>query len=561
MKKEILKAILWGFCGAFFMVIGTIIYNSLSKPDFELEYKTLQVKKLTKAELMKLNYENFGSKKIDFSMDDNIIPNYYFAVLGFNNVGSFIEDSLVIDLNFNGTQFKILDVMCKMLEPEERIIDAEMQRPPLKFNRSIFDAEFDEVSLKFEIDELRIGAIVYRSYIKDVGFGRINALPITENKFSIKAPSKLKSCFTLTHMGYSGEESAFGVKVPFPETIFNGYSFKNAMTLDIEKNDLIKKLEDYRNKLEDKKIIFVNLTKEQFFRFVYPHSFTDLPIYFNDDVKFLKGKTSLLFNNIPKKAKYKIYIYYKTYVERKDHNITLFLRDIKNIELKKKDDKIIHEPSVDDSIKKLSINSKEALTPECVKIFLEEDNILISWSIPQNKLYNGVRVFKSILNESDLTKSSLKWGKEIYDGKGFNGPILGQEGNFIFHPKKQETSDIKSKYEPPIKEEYERMKLPTPTGFNIAVEQKYTKLLNSNNGKLMPFFADNSITCNETYLYTLVAYDNNYNYSYPIESIIKHPCNFKYLGNTDTQIIETGVQPKVKSHKTYEKKLLHLNKN
>ena len=45
--------------------------------------------------------------------------------------------------------------------------------------------------------------------------------------------------------------------------------------------------------------------------------------------------------------------------------------------------------NVDDSIKKLSINSKETLTPEYAKIFLEEDNILIAWSIPQNKLYKG----------------------------------------------------------------------------------------------------------------------------------------------------------------------------
>jgi hypothetical protein len=549
MKQETKTALLYTLSGAFFtfvfMFIIPELYKAISKSDFEIEYKTLQIKKASKAELIKINQENFDGAQIDFSMDDTIIPYYYYAVLEINNLGGFIEDDVITDLFFDGSEYKILDVMCKMQKPEERLIGAEIERPPLELNPSITNSDSDELNFNSNsIDQIQVGLIIYRSYSKDVGFGRINTLPLTDTNYSVKIPTQFKSDFTATHMGFSGEETDFASIFPYPEFKFNEYSFKNTKTLNLEKDDFIKTLENYKTEFTDGKAIFVNSTKKEFYKVIYPYSFTDLPIYFEDDVKFLKGKTSLLFHNIPKKAKYKIFVYYKTYVENRNHNISLQLREIGNIELKKKDKKIDRSESPSKK------DSKTALTPQFTRIYLEQDKILMAWTVPQGESYRGVRIFKTVLSENDLTQHSLKWGNEVYDGEGFHGLILGRKGVLIFRPKTFKSTNNKQSFQPPIKEEYRKGMPSPPILLRLTCKDQFNQILNGNKGKLMPYFVDENIECNDIYKYTLVAYDEHHSYSYPIESIVQHPCSVEYAG--EHQYSEIGVQPYVKSYQKYD---------
>ena len=125
--------------------------------------------------------------------------------------------------------------------------------------------------------------------------------------------------------------------------------------------------------------------------------------------------------------------------------------------------------------------------------------------------------------------------------------------------KKQKTNISKPNFEPPFKEGYEKRELlPPPTGMRLMFKDIPYQILNGNKGKLMPFFTDDNIECNDIYKYTLIAYDKYYNYSYPIESIIQHPCNVKYDG--DCQFTETGIQPYVESYQNYENdaSLIHI---
>jgi hypothetical protein len=92
---------------------------------------------------------------------------------------------------------------------------------------------------------------------------------------------------------------------------------------------------------------------------------------------------------------------------------------------------------------------------------------------------------------------------------------------------------------------------------SFTSKDQFNQILNGNKGKLMPFFMEDSIKCNVIYMYTLVAYDKNYLYSYPIESIIQHPCNVEYAG--ETQYSETGVQPYVKSYQNYDDDLILIS--
>ena len=218
-----------------------------SKP--KLEYIILSSQELTKSELLKVIRTNFKQTELDFSIDDNIISKYHYTVIELRNPGPFIEDDLLFDIDFKDNRIKILDVLCKMIEPEERELEAEIERPPLELKLHEEGKDTIDVELSTSIDNIQVGIILYRSYSKHGGFGRRNPVPSANGFFSEKVKRGRSYFYTVSHLGYFGRESKFTSILPFPECSFNSLSFKNTKRISLSDLSDSKEVNPFLSKL------------------------------------------------------------------------------------------------------------------------------------------------------------------------------------------------------------------------------------------------------------------------------------------------------------------------
>jgi len=519
--KTLLVFLLGGAVTFFFQEpVKRLIYESPPA----LEYQVLSSQHVDKSELIELLYSSFKTTKVDFPMDDNVVSGYYYTVVELRNKGNFIKDDLLLDLDFMNEKVKILCVLSKMIEPQERQLKAEIDRPPLELQLPAEDIDRPEVTLCWESTQRAgEGAIVYRSYSEHAGFGRRNPIPIVGNSFSEKRRKGSSYYYGATNLNFIGEsELTEVVFVPVPEVFFNRPNFKE--TINIRQPNLCDEMDPITlrssfNKATAKRKsdvkIFVDMDRKEFGRII-SENVNDLPVYFKDDVKFLHGKTTLRLNNIMRKAKIRFYIISKTYLKYDNRNLILSLRDIKNIELKKiqttpkETKKQYNEPT-----------AKELLTPHQVKLFTAKDRVVLAWVKPRNQTYRGVRIFRSLYSEPH---TELVWGKELYDGKGIQGIVINAEGE-VSGVSIGVVSSTDSLNPPPRKVPRRRdpsTPLPPAAPTGLRMTGTFLSILNGYKGELMPFYEDQEVIFGKSYVYTIVAYDNNDQYSYPIEALIKY---------------------------------------
>jgi hypothetical protein len=493
----------------------------------KLEYHVLSSQQLDKSELLQLLYSNFKTSKVDFSMDDNIITGYHYTVVELTNKGCFIKDDLLFDLDFKNEDVKILAVLCKMIEPEERELKTEIERPPLEFQLPKKDMDNPEVKMCWLSAGEETGAIVYRSYSKHGGFGRRNPTLIVDRSFSEKLRRGGSYYYAITYQYPFWGETGFGeiLFVPTPEFLFNKPSFKDTISVrahnqcdEIDAKLLLSEFNKAKTKLKRNAKIFVHMNREDFGRIV-SDNIGNLPVYFNEDVKFLHGRTTLRLNSVMRKAKIRFYIISKTYLKYDNRNLTLSLRDTRDIELKKVK-AVPKEAQKQDDVS----TSKELLTPYQVKLLTAKDKVIIAWAKPKTEAYKGVRIFRSPYSKPYVDPV---WGKELYEGPGIQGLVVNSSELTQRDLKSQITVYPPSvaRLEPPPRKDLKSQgsfpaapKIAPPTGLKLVGDF----ILNGCNGELMPFYEDHEVTSGNSYIYTVVAYDDKGEYSYPVESIIKH---------------------------------------
>jgi hypothetical protein len=486
-----------------------------------LEYQVLSSQKLDKFELLQLLHSNFKRTTFRFPMDDDIISEYHYTILELRNKGNFIRDDLFFDLDFNNQEIKILAVLCKTITPEEREIKAETERPPLDFQLSKQDLESPAPTVYWNPDSIEMGAVIYRSYSKHAGFGRRNPTLNIDGSFSEKLRNGFSYYYAVTNQDSLGQESELTqiIYAPMPEFFFNKASFKETINVRIrnpsrqpDPNILLSEFNNAKAKLKGKLKIFANIDRRDFTRIV-SQKIDNLPIYFTDDVKFLYGRTTLRLNNITRKAKIRFYIISKTYLDYDNYNLTLALRDMKDIELTK-----VHADLKGIPKKDKVVPSKDLLTPYQVRLFALNDRIIITWAQPKTETYAGVRIFRSPFS---ISNTDVPWGKELYDGKGTQGIVVNSGILTGIRTKQSATVNPypRDPMEPPPPKNYlDTLRPQTPRNLQIQVDV----ILNGCNGELMPFYEDHVVPPGETYVYTVVAYDNRMEYSYPVESIIAY---------------------------------------
>ncbi len=554
-KSRSIQAALIGIIGL--LLVGTI-FAPISKkiidsiftktPDKRIQYEIKSIKNLSKNEIIKAINENFTYSKIDFSYDDNILDDYFLTTIDIKNLGDPIQDDFFLNLIYKEENIKIMDVLCKFIEPLRKEVNIETDRPPLEYEFPSKDSIKIEISTSPDFDQSATNSFVYRSYSKDVGFGRRNPSPIVDNTFQEIVKNGGHYWYKISLESLPGSELGISDTYPWPESWFNRPFFKNTKTIfpvfSDDKYDmdcLYDSLKQTLSELKENEKVYIDIEKNEF-KIILSKKLSDAPIYFKNDIEFLFGRTSIYIDDLLENSLLRIFLISKTYLEMKKLlNLEISLKNIGNIKVIKKKNISYDKPNLN---KQITIDKNAALTPFRTRLFLGKNKIILAWSEPENSNVEGYRIFRT--HYSQRSEFAMTLDNELYDGAGKKGLLLGASPYIRFF-RNNEPAQIKRKKIlhislPPrkIKRNYLDNRPPTPIINSIRLMANYP--VNVYNGNLMRYYIDKDVKLGETYLYTLFAYDNKGTYSYPIESIIKYEQSEVYTEIIDVENYKSDIK-------------------
>lgn len=533
LKTLIITNIIIALIATFINYSGELIKYFLTSNNLELEYKILSSNIFSKKEIEQAIKAKFVNLKIDYSFDDNFISEYHLTKVELKNVGPFIKDELFIDVNFNNENVKILSILGKSIEPYVKEIELEYNKPPFIWNPFEKNEDTLEVGLYFRVEEPGAYMVaVYRSYNKEVGFGKINPKILKKNEYKDYVLKGERYWYRIGNFSSSGLESPHIGPIAWPAVLFNKPSFK-----DVEEI-FLSDIEDYNARLDSIFLkyrvlktenpntkIYVDVIKSDFIRWREPDELDYENTYFKEDIRFLNGKSSIFFNNFSKNGIIRLWIISKSTSSNFINNLSLEFSEAKDIEITRAS-RFYDNEKLKSSISKKKKSLKEKLTPYQTKIFNGENKIIITWTIPNYSKYKFVRIFKTKINPNHKALP-LNWDNEIYEGKGeefflFSNvtKIIKSNNNIL----KENFSVVltQNQLKPPPRRRRTPIDRPSaPSGMKIYGPPLSPTIVNLNENKIMPYFEDYDIIDGHTYSYVLVAYDNHDNYSFPIETRIK----------------------------------------
>jgi len=231
----------------------------------------------------------------------------------------------------------------------------------------------------------------------------------------------------------------------------------------------------------------------------------DVNVFYEDDLSFLKGKIDLsILSGIDEDAEIELFFLCKIF-EFEKLEISMRLYGFPEIIFEERKSKFENRsnPITDNKNKS---DEKVLLTPKIVKTYLGYKTIYLSWEIPENDQYRGVRIFRSEKRDH-LDLENL--GDEIYDGPGSFSERL--------YCTCRQRKSIRQDYPIPISMNIKPENLLPPERKGFPNRASFGEIYIGKNFEVRsPFFEDKNVIAGDVYTYTLYAFDINNKYSYPI---------------------------------------------
>ena len=153
-----------------------------------------------------------GIEKFDLSIDDPLLDEYYLIKLRLQNGGTTIEQPLTFAIATGIDYSKILDARSRVLTPRNKTINMRYSIPQVRWvwpesgvKTKIYWSYHSSSNVK-----MQIGFNIYRSLLRNSGYGRVNTTLITSTPWEIveKARSELfPAYYKLSYVEESGQES------------------------------------------------------------------------------------------------------------------------------------------------------------------------------------------------------------------------------------------------------------------------------------------------------------------------------------------------------------------
>ena len=482
----------------------------------ELTYEVSTVAHYQKFELTDVA-KSQGISFFDLKLDDPLLSDYYLAKITLRNRRRSINSSLRFEVSTETRQAKIIDVKFKIIRPTNKSVAVVDSLPNLTWALPrVLKPEFSWQ--EGEPGEIA-GYYVYRSFMKDRGYGRINHELLTQPSYEfggISVENLSQAYYRVSAVGINGFESGLSESViKFPDLIALGSYFKDSVSIFPDQNEeKLSKLNRFASlskamaKSSPSTVYIVHKKRKDIVN--KDNLLNDPRVFYDDDLEFLKGKVRIsLLDGIDEDGEIDILVLYKVLPEERS-DLNLKLQGMTGINLRRVGKTQPEIIQIDDK-KSTQKDEKRVLTPAEVKTYLGKGVIFLVWKKPESSDYKGVRIFRSKKrNWEDLNNL----GKELYNGPGFSQEITCEMKQR--HPIRksnvadQSTRDHALFFRPPdTKKEAQRPKLaPSPPKGLRFVDVLGVK------GELN--YGDNTASPDTVYTYTLIAFDKNNNYSYPI---------------------------------------------
>ena len=508
-----------GFFGTF--VLGVVVrpylevsVKNIAEKRYSLKELTYEVSKIAHYQKFELREvaESQGIEFFNLKLDDPFLSDYYLAKIILRNRKGSINSSLRFEVSTDTRLAKIIDVKFKITRPANKSVAIVHSLPNLMW------ALPKVLPLQFNWEEGEpshiAGYYIYRSFIKDRGYGRINHELITKSSYEfggVNVENLSQVYYRVSAVGVDGPESELSEPITFPDLIAFGSYFKDSVSIipDQDKKNLSKlnqfaSLPEAMAKSSPSTIFIVSSYRKEVLR--KENLSNDPRVFYDDDLEFMKGKVKIsLPNGIDEGGEINIFVLYKLLPgERSDLNMKLQEMTEINIERAGKTQSEVIQ--IDDK-KNIEKDKKRSLTPTQVRTYLGKGTIFLVWRKPESPDFKGVRIFRSKKrNWEDL----INLGKELYHGPGLSQQIMCEMKRRQPIQKSKVVRDYVSFFKPPdMKEEAQRSKLVPSKVVGLRLEYVL-----SIEGELN--YADNTASPNTIYTYTLIAFDKSNNYSYPI---------------------------------------------
>jgi len=477
------------------------------------------------------NSENIGY--FNLKQDDPLISSYWVYKIKILNKGIAVSENLKFKLDLRKFECKIVDIKTKVVLPLNKniyisnsILDLEWSLEEYKDSKYLAAFIWDKQPREI------IGSNVYKSILKNVGYGRVNNELIKDNYYIVGGdPSKQEQMyyFAMENVQCDGKRSPLTRPIhiiasaafrPFYKGL---YIIENNRKPPSPRKHSFKSLEEAVRSNKSDKIFLISEEKSSVSNITeyLKLSNNNNKVIFLDDIKNLEGKVDI---NIPsgldENAEIDLYILCKT-MPGEIPNININLEGQPDIHLTMDNSALIksNKNIVADNIINEGIPidvTKYRLTPRIITTYYGQKSIFLAWEFAENNKRKGVRIFRS---DVDNKNQNNKMGDEIYEG-----PFGERAFKYKFNSEKWEKDkDINMESynplltnEPPQRKrkkntaDYNDNKLTpmAPSVFRIVSDEK-------DEGKIMYYYEDKKVKPGKQYLYTVYIYDENYIYSYP----------------------------------------------
>jgi hypothetical protein len=456
---------------------STINYNR-PKVVSHMIWGTFTAHKHTRHELDGLSIQQ-AVPKFDLSLDDPIQEEYFMIKLRIKNMKAVINEPVTFHI-FSGAQMsKILDVKSKVMRPKNKLLKMTHSIPkarwvwPIK-RRLVWEGS-DDKSVTYNI---------YKSFLPEVGYGRVNPIPLTSSNWEIavEALDVLKPVYYRISAENMWNESSPSEPI----------ELQNSLSLSsfVKKEGSVEKMTSKTDAVDD------HLIDES-------------------QQDFAKGRVRVTFENgLDAGADIELYILCKMLPDSTlEPSAKIEGSPSINFELKGKIPTLRSAPKRTILTDKL----KTSITPPLVRHYASLDTIYLTWEKPKSDEFAGVRIFRLTEGEAGI-QQEVSISQEIYHGPGFDASVEVELPEIkdlcIIHPSMSTGTSFKFLNPPPPKEAPDQpiaknshLPLP-PSSFAVWIARGLS--LTSN------YYIDRNPERDTVLAYVIYAYDKDGRSSWPI---------------------------------------------
>jgi hypothetical protein len=501
------------------LLLGKIV----GKEPLTVSYEILSVSLLKRNELLEYGKREVGPAALDFRLDDEVIQQYHVFKVRLQNEGAALRDALKFEASIADGLAKIIDVKASAKGPTNKPVIMESSLPSLTWTRG-----HDSSDVVFQWDASSDGQIlgyfIYKSVLNNRGYGRVNLGTIGKRCVVLTRSQLAPGYYAVAAMGQAGMLSELSAPIKFPEILALQPQFQGLTLIDpdftAETHCAKREVPVYRSVTDAVRAgrtgIFVIQRRRGEARDRDKPADTanrDVRIVHQEELDFLRGRVDVsLPRGLERRADLVLLFVAKT-LPGSEPRFALTLSGQRAIRLIERGMKATGPRASADSEGNVR---KRSLTPRTITPISDGKGLALTWAPADEHTYTGIRVFRTILSPAN---SAASLGEEIYEGPVASATIRchGIGGSKTVKSFEPQALTIGAPLEQPERKEKAGIqgRLAATTVGKRPAAPRSSRVTEP--GVPTDYYRDTTPRTDVAYKYTIYTFDENGEYSYPVE--------------------------------------------